>query len=286
MKTIRLLYPDHISGGLETYYFGANLLQHILPQNESQPLVRVEISPPDGKEKAITNGIRGEEEVLAGIHDAQKKLAEENPDRVITLGGNCLVSLAPFDYLHGKYKNTGIIWIDAHPDVSSIEDGYPNAHAMVLGALMGKCAPSLAAQVKNPHFKAEEILYVGLQPLHDYQERFLREAGVDFKIQDHAFVSEDEIRGFMKRFDHILVHFDIDVMDEHLFHSTYFANPELTGDGAGGGKMTMEKAGETLRLITEHADVVGFTIAEYLPFDEHKLHRMFSEIRLFTGTGC
>ena len=33
MKTIRLLYSDHVSGGLDTYYFGANLLQHILPQN-------------------------------------------------------------------------------------------------------------------------------------------------------------------------------------------------------------------------------------------------------------
>ena len=37
MKTIRLLYPDHVSGGLDTYYFGANLLQHILPQNKNQP---------------------------------------------------------------------------------------------------------------------------------------------------------------------------------------------------------------------------------------------------------
>lgn len=39
MKTIRLLYPDHLSGGLDTYYFGANLLAHILPANENQPLL-------------------------------------------------------------------------------------------------------------------------------------------------------------------------------------------------------------------------------------------------------
>ena len=37
----------------------------------------------------------------------------------------------------GKYDNVGIIWIDAHPDVSTVNDGYPNAHAMVLGSLMG-----------------------------------------------------------------------------------------------------------------------------------------------------
>lgn len=34
MKTIILLYPDYVRGELETYYFEANLLAHILPQNE------------------------------------------------------------------------------------------------------------------------------------------------------------------------------------------------------------------------------------------------------------
>ena len=57
MKTIRLLYPDYLSGGLDTYYFGANLLSHILPQNESQPLLRVELAPPDGRERPVTEGI-------------------------------------------------------------------------------------------------------------------------------------------------------------------------------------------------------------------------------------
>ncbi|MBQ7501885.1 arginase family protein [bacterium] len=282
MKTVRLLYPDHVSGGLDTYYFGANLLQHILPPNPNQPIIRVNILPPDGKEKAVTNGIYAEDEVLAGIKDAQLKLEAERPDRIITIGGNCLVSLAPFDYLHGLYKNAGIIWIDAHPDVSTVNDGYPNAHAMVLGSLMGHGAAQLSAQMKNAEFKPDEILYVGLQPLHDYQEKFLNDAGVNYKVQDHDFVSDNEIRAFMNRFDRILVHFDIDALDERFFHSTYFANPALVGDGAGGGKMTMDKIGEVLKLITAGSDVVGLTIAEYLPFDEHRLHKMLSEISLFT----
>ena len=46
--------------------------------------------------------------------------------------------------------------------------------------------------------------------------------------------------------------------------------------------MTMQRLGQILNLITENADVVGFTIAEYLPFDEHELHKMLSGIRLFT----
>ena len=282
MKTIRLLYPDHVSGGLDTYYFGANLLQHILPQNKNQPLIKVNILPPDGKEKVVTNGISAEDEVLAGIDDAQAKIKEAKPDRIITIGGNCLVSLASFDYLHGLYKNTGIIWIDAHPDVSTVNNGYPNAHAMVLGSLLGHGAQQLAAKMKNEKFKAEEIMYVGLQKIHDYQEKFLKKVGVKYKIQDKEFVTDEEIQEFMKKFEHILIHFDIDVLDEHFFHSTYFANPELVGDGSGGGKMKMEKLSQILQLITTKANVVGFTIAEYLPFDEHKLHKMFSSIKLFT----
>jgi arginase len=283
MKTIRLLYPDHVSGGLDTYYFGADLLQYILPQNPNQPVVKVDIIPPNSKEKAVTNGIYAEKEVLLGIRDAQEKISKENPDRIITIGGNCMVSLAPFDYLHGKYKKVGIIWIDAHPDVSTLNDGYPNAHAMVLGSLLGYGAAQLTREIKNSLFKPDEIFYIGLQPLHDYQEKYLDDMGVKYKVQDKTFVTSSEINDFIGRFDHILIHFDIDVLDEHFFHSTYFANSELVGDGAGGGKMTIERLSEVLRLITENTDVVGFTIAEYLPFDEHRLHKMFAEINLFIG---
>lgn len=282
MKTIRLLYPDHASGGLETYYFGANLLQYILPQNENQKLVKVEIAPPDGKAKTVTNGIYSEDEVVSGIRDAKKKLAVEQPDRIITIGGNCLVSLAPFDYLHGRNESLGIIWIDAHPDVSTEKDGYPNAHAMVLGTLLGGGAKSLRDEMENLPFKAEQILYVGLQKIHEYQERFLKEAGVNYKIQDKDFVGDEEIRGFIKKFDHVLVHFDIDVLDERFFHSTYFANPSLVGDGSSGGKMKMEKLSEILQMISDEADVTGFTIAEYLPFDEERLSKMLGKIKIFT----
>jgi len=282
MKTIRLLYPDYVSGGLDTYYFGANLLAHILPENKNQPLIKVDIAQPNSANKIITDGIYAKGEVLSGIQNAMAKIEKENPDKIITIGGNCLVSLAPFDYLHGKYKNTGIVWIDAHPDVSSPKDGYPNAHAMVLGSLMGYGDNSLSNMMKNNKFNPDEILYVGLQNLHDYQKNFLNNTGVNYKIQTNKFISNNEIHKFIKRFDHILVHFDIDVLDEHFFHSTYFANSELVGDGADGGKMTIEKLTEILRCITDNSDIVGFTIAEYLPFDEHKLYKMLTEIKLFT----
>lgn len=281
MKTIRLLYPDYLSGGLETYYFGANLLAHILPKNENQPLLKVEIAPPDGKERCVSDGIYAKDEVIAGIKQAHRVLETAKPDKIITIGGNCIVSQAPFDYLHGIYNNTGIVWIDAHPDVSTAADGYPNAHAMVLGSLVGYGDSSLTSLMRNEKFKPDEIMYIGLQGLHDYQEEFLKNLSVNYKTQTEKFVSDDEIKAFVSRYDHILVHLDIDVLDAALFHSTYFANKDLVGDGSGGGRMTVKKLSEILKCVTENADVVGFTIAEYLPFDEHKLHDLFAGITMF-----
>lgn len=54
----------------------------------------------------------------------------------------------------------------------------------------------------------------------------------------------------------------------------FFANPELVGDDAGGGMMATEKLPDVLQLIAANSDAVGFTIAEHLPFDEHRLRKM------------
>ena len=241
----------------------------------------MEITPPNGKTHTITDGIYAKEEVVEGIKRATQIIEEACPDKIITIGGNCIVSQAPFDYLHGNYPNMGIIWIDAHPDVSSTENDYPNAHAMVLRTLMGQGEESLSKHMKHSAFTSDEILYIGLQEIHHYQEAFLNEMKVDYKIQTDECISNSEISSFMKRFDHIVIHLDIDVLDATMFHSTYFANKDLVGDGSGSGKMTMDKLSSILTCICEESDVVGLTIAEYLPFDEHKLHNMFKKMNVF-----
>ena len=114
----------------------------------------------------------------------------------------------------------------------------------------------------NLPFKSDEILYVGLQNLLDYQKKFLDDAGLSYAVQNESFISDSEIISFIKNFDQILVHLDIYVLDEKRFHSTYFANPELTGDGSSGGRMSIEKLSQILSFIADNSDVRGFTIAE------------------------
>ena len=152
-KTVRLIYPDYQSRGLDTYYLGSKLMSCIIPKNAEQETLTVQIDPPGTKEYEVTDGIYARETVETNIIQGGKLLEDAAPDRVITIGGNCIVSQAPFDYLHGKYDNVGIIWIDAHPDVSTPADGYPYAHAMVLGNLLGGGDEKLSGLMKSPKFK-------------------------------------------------------------------------------------------------------------------------------------
>lgn len=281
-KTIRLLYPESVSGGLSTYRLGARLMAATLPENETQPLVKIDVPALGKTGPTITNGIASEAAVLEGIRKARAALEKEAPERVVTVGGNCIVSLASFDHLHALYPEAGILWIDAHPDVSLPENGYPNAHAMVLAALLGRGAPSLAKELKNPAFGAKDLLYIGLQGLHDYQQKFLDDAGVDYAVQTEAFVSDERILAFLTEHPQVFVHLDIDVLDPAFFHDTYFANPELVGDGSGGGRMTIEELGRILRIVSEKVETPAFTIAEYLPFEAERLANVFESLPLFT----
>lgn len=281
-KTIRLLYPESVSGGLSTYRLGARLMAAMLPENETQLLVKIDVPALGKTGPTITNGIASEAAVLEGIRKARAALEKEAPERVVTVGGNCIVSLASFDHLHALYPEAGILWIDAHPDVSLPENGYPNAHAMVLAALLGRGAPSLAKELKNPAFGAKDLLYIGLQGLHDYQRKFLDDAGVDYAVQTETFVSDERILAFLTEHPQVFVHLDIDVLDPAFFHDTYFANPELVGDGSGGGRMTIEELGRILRIVSEKVETPAFTIAKYLPFEAERLANVFESLPLFT----
>lgn len=282
MKTIRLLYPDFVSGNLDEYYLGARLMAQIVPENQNQPLFKIDLPAPGTIHPEEKDGIYALDKVLLGIQKAKSILYGENPDKVITIGGNCLVSLAPFDYLHGLYPDLGIIWIDAHPDVSTPKDGYPNAHAMVLGSLLGGGDVQLRKEMKHPIFKPENLLYVGLQDLHDYQEQFLKDLKVNFLIQKDKSLSDGDITAFCNRFNRVLVHLDIDVLNSAEFPATYFANPMLVGDGSSGGNMSLARLNQILHLIDGNSEIMGLTIAEYLPFAEYKLHNSLSSLRIFS----
>ena len=64
----------------------------------------------------------------------------------------------------------------------------PYGSCMVLGALLGNGDAELLSLVKNKKFRADEVLYVGLQGLHSYPRAFLDEAGVGYEVQSDNYL--------------------------------------------------------------------------------------------------
>ena len=91
------------------------------------------------KKEKIQDGITDRDVILKQTNAAIQILEQEQPDKIVTLGGECSVSVVPFSYLAHKYQNdVAVIWIDAHPDITLPGDTYTGYHAMAVTALMGE----------------------------------------------------------------------------------------------------------------------------------------------------
>ncbi|MED4240967.1 arginase family protein [Priestia megaterium] len=281
-KTIRLIAPDWQGGNKREYYFGAELLSWLAPKNASQKEIKLDIQEPKNEELLKENGVVAQSIVKRNVSMAAELLKEELPDKIITFGGNCLVSQAPFDYLHGKYgEELGVIWIDSHPDVSTPKEYY-HEHAMVLGNLLGAGDPELSKDVEFP-FDSNSFLYVGMQEPNDLEVNLLEKLNLNYTVQNKRILKFEEIQKWIKEngFTKIAVHLDLDVLDPNLFRSLYFSEPGVTEFPSESGKMTPKELLNILKGIFEENDVVGLTIAEFLPWDSINLKNILSELDIF-----
>lgn len=281
-KTIRLIAPDWQGGNKSEYYFGAELLSWLAPKNSNQKELKLDIEEPKNEELVKENGVVAQSMVKKNVSMAAKVLKDELPDKIITFGGSCLVSQAPFDYLHGKYgKELGVVWLDSHPDVSTPNEYY-HEHAMVLGNLLGAGDPELSKTVESP-FDSRQFLYVGIQKPLDYEVKLLEDLNLNYTVQDKQNLKFKEIQQWIidNGFSKIAIHLDLDVLDQNLFRSLYFAEPEVTEFPSESGKMTLKELLNILKGLFNVNDVVGLTIAEYLPWDAINLKNILSELEIF-----
>ncbi|WP_142967848.1 arginase family protein [Enterococcus casseliflavus] len=282
-KTLRLLAADWQAGNKPEYYFGAELLSWLAPQNNNQKEVRLPIAHPDTTNLLKENGVVAQKVVKENVQISKRVLEEEQPEKIITLGGSCLVSQAPFDYLKGKYKDElGVIWIDAHPDISN-PTIFHNEHAMVLGNLLGMGDPELSQIVENP-LSSDSILYVGLQEPSFDEKDILADLKINYTIQQDKYLNYPEIQEWINqnKFKKIAIHFDLDVLDPTLFRSVYFAEPGKDNFPSGAGNMSISVVTSILTNLFENNEIVGLTIAEYLPWDAIKLKELMNKLKIFT----
>lgn len=285
-KTLRLIIPEWQSGDYDNqpsgqvYPLGARLLAFLAPQSDA-PTVEVPIEPYRGETGTRRNGVVWQDQIIQQLQTTQNIINKHQPDRIITFGGTCLVSQAPFAYLNEHYKGKiGILWIDAHPDISTPEH-HAREHAMVLGNLLGKGDPCFSKEVKLP-FKNSQVLLIGInyENAAAYEKDIIRELGLKFISDQEINTDNKSILSWIKyhQFDHIVIHFDIDALDPRFFYSQFPNNPAATKPtDSPKGKMTIAQVTKIIQEVDHVTDIVGITFAEHIPWDALNLKTMMEQ---------
>lgn len=269
--TLRLNMPQWQGGNRHEYRFGSELLAWLAPPADG-PVETVPVPEPrPGEVLEVEDGILARGVLLRQARAARAAIERHRPDRIVTLGGDCLIDLAPMAYLNTRYGgDLGVLWVDAHPDVLTPKET-PHAHAQVLGALLGRGDADLVGEVETP-VKPSRVIYAGLDAWMPVEDEVisglgLRRAGAA-ALADSSAPVLDWIAS--ERIAHLAIHFDLDVIDPTKFGPILFNKPGPPEDALAGvprGRMTPEQVIRLLRDVAGACEVVGLAIAEYLPWE-------------------
>ena len=282
--TLRLLFPQWQGGGLPLYHLGAHLLAWLAPE-ATGPVVEIDVPSPSGAVLPVEAGIRARHAVLAQADAAMEALRQRQPARLVVLGGDCGVDLAPFAYLAERYDDLAVLWVDAHPDVMGVAQT-PNAHAMVLAQLLGEGDADFVARVPRP-LAPERVMYAGLYDMSPVERAMLDRLGVRVAtpgdLRDGSGTVLDWLRDTGAR--HLAIHFDLDVLDPAQLRSLYFSRPDAPPGAFNGIPQGRMQIGEVVRLLSDvaaQAQVVGLGITEFLPWDAATMRDMLRKLPLLS----
>lgn len=285
-KTIRLIYPQWQGGDITRwipeisdpalvargYYLGAQLLDFLAPDN-GQPKYTVPVNT-DAKERKVVDGVLDRDDIALQTKAALDILNIEKPDKIVTLGGECSVSVAPFTYLADKYKDdVAMIWIDAHPDITLPGDVYTGYHAMAVTACMGLGDKDIVSQLPA-RISPEKILFVGLRDWErDEIKARQQEYGIKHLSPEDVATDSSAVIDWLKdcKTSRVVVHFDMDVLDPVEIIAAVGGVP----DG-----MKMADVVRVINDIASEKELVGQTVAEPMPRIAIRLKSMLAQLPL------
>ena len=285
-KTIRLVYPQWQGGDITRwipeisdpalaargYYLGAQLLDFLAPDN-GQPKFTVPVNT-EAKERKAVDGVFDRDDIALQTKAALDILNVEKPDKIVTLGGECSVSVAPFTYLADKYKDdVAMIWIDAHPDITLPGDAYTGYHAMAVTACMGLGDKDIVSQLPT-RISPEKILFVGLRDWErDEIKARQQEYGIKHLSPEDVATDSSAVIDWLKKCEasRVVVHFDMDVLDP----AEIIAAVGVVPDG-----MKMADVVRVINDIASEKELVGLTVAEPMPRIAIRLKSMLAQLPL------
>ena len=190
--TLRLNMPQWQGGNVHDYYFGSQLLAWLAPVANG-PVETVPVpEPQSGETLEVENGIVARAALLEQARAARQAIEKHHPDRIVTLGGDCLIDLAPMAYLNTRYEgNLGVLWVDAHPDVLTPKNSY-QGNEYVLAALLGRGDPDLVGVVDTP-IQPSRVMYAGLDTWTPIAGKVINELGLRHAGSDELTESSSPV---------------------------------------------------------------------------------------------
>lgn len=283
-KTIRMILPQWQGGANPDYMIGSEVLSAIIPSDNHAETIKVPVNK-DLNNITNNNGISGRKVLLQQVNEVEDILKLKHPDKVITIGGDCSISEAPFDYLSGKYGDKlGVIWLDVHPDISDTTNSH-HLHEMVVANLLGYGDKEFNDKTQNK-LSPNQIMYAGLK--HDElrsMDHMVDDLNIKYATPEQLAHDSEAILNWIKDndFQKIAVHFDLDVLSPDDFRSILPAQPHTNVDdfGAAVGSMTLKIVSRVMSDISDNSEIVGFNIAEHMPWDAINLRNTLSKISIF-----
>ncbi|MCP8897444.1 arginase family protein [Shinella daejeonensis] len=282
-NVLRLNLPQWQGSNRPDYRIGGRVLAAIAPDPQG-PEETVPVPAPTSDKRPVEGGIASRQVLLEQAAAARAAIERHAPEAIVTLGGDCHISFAPFAWLSERYgDDLAVLWVDAHPDIMGPEQ-MANAHAHVLAMLMGEAAPDFTDMVARK-IEAKQILYVGLTETTPYETGFIEKHGIARLSPEELAGSPDKVLEWVRASGarKIAVHFDVDVLDPALYDFLLFHDPSLapgTFDGVTKGRMRFEDVAGILNAVRAEADIVGLSIAEFTPWNMIELSRSLRTLPL------
>lgn len=238
------------------YATGATTLNTVLPAHDVMTAhVPVDLSD-DGTTQR--DGIEAKDAVIRQLSSALSIIREHEPERIVTLGGECSVSVAPFTALANRYDgDVAVVWIDSHPDVGTPTSEYPGYHAMAVSHIVGRGDPEVQALLPAT-IDPGLVALAGLHSWTDDDYPHVADWGISAFSPDQLRDSSDPVLAWLASTgcSRVAIHLDVDVVD---------SDEVVLGLGAEPGGLRTTEVRRLIRDIHENFEVVALTVAEYMP---------------------
>ena len=109
-NVLQLNLPQWQGGDRPDYRLGAQVLAAIAPEPKG-PMETIPVPRFAGDVRPIDRGIVSREALLDQLTAARSAIARHQPEAIVTLGGDCLVDLAPIAYPSERYgDDLAVLW--------------------------------------------------------------------------------------------------------------------------------------------------------------------------------